>query len=383
MLVVGCGLLLILIILSDAFETIVLPRRVTRRVRLSRQFIRLSWRAWSAVGRRLPAAEDPEGASLRDRFLSIYGPLVLLLLVGVWAAGLVGSFALVFWGLQPQFPVAVGRPSFGTLLYLSGETFFTLGYGDVAPLDTPGRIVAVLEVATGFTFLALIIGYLPVIYQAFSRREVNITLLDARAGSPPSATELLRRMAVPPDPVVLDQFLQEWEHWAADVLESHLSYPVLCFFRSQHEHVSWLASITMILDACSLLMVGVESAAGPLPTRQARLTFAMVRHAVGDLSQILYVAPRTAAPNRLTAADLQQVGALLADVGLELRSGAEAERSLAEVRRLYEPYVDALAERLLFTLPSWLPSTIADDWQTTAWEWEPAHLPPLSRTDRG
>ncbi len=375
------GLLLILIILIDAFETIVLPRRVTRRLRLSRQFIRLTWRCWAGIAHRLPTAEDPEGASLRDRFLSIYGPLILLLLVAVWACGLVFSFALVFWGLQPRLPQAVGNPTFGTLLYLSGETFFTLGYGDVAPLDGPSRFVAVVEVANGFTFLALIIGYLPVIYQGFSRQEVNITLLDARAGSPPSATELLRRMATAQDHLALEQFLLEWERWAAEVLESHLSYPVLSFFRSQHEHVSWLAAMTMILDTCSLLMVGVESAAGLLPSRQARFTFAMVRHAIGDLSQILYTKPRTMTPQRLTPADLQQLRTLLAEVGLELRAGAEAEHWLAEVRSLYEPYVDALGEHLLFAFPSWLPTNGADDWQTTAWEWEPAQLPPLNRTD--
>src|SRR5262245_24600716 len=320
-LAVVCGLLLILIILIDAWETIVLPRRITRHVRMSRQFIRLSWHAWAALGRRLPAAEDPEGASLRDRFLSIYGPLVLLLLVAVWAVGLVCSFALGFWALQPRLPAAAGSPTFGTLLYLSGETFFTLGYGDIAPQDAMGRLVAVVEVATGFTFLALIIGYLPAIYQEFSRREVNITLLDARAGSPPSATELLRRMATPLDPPAIEQFLQEWERWAAEVLESHLSYPVLAFFRSQHERISWLAAMTVILDMCSLLMVGVSSAAGPLPARQARLTFAMLRHAISDLSQILYSEPRTAAPQRLIPADLQHMRALLASGGLEMDAG--------------------------------------------------------------
>src|SRR6266540_3347270 len=122
-------------------------------------------------------------------------------------------------------------------------------------------------------------------------------------------------MATSLDPLALDQFLQEWERWAAEVLESHLSYPVLAFFRSQHERISWLAAMTMILDTCSLLMVGVTSAAGPLPARQARLTFAMLRHAIADLSQILYIEPRRAAPQRLIPADLQQVRALLAAVG--------------------------------------------------------------------
>jgi hypothetical protein len=372
------GLLLIALILWDAFETIILPRRVTRRLRLARLYFRYSWRALVGAARRLPGGSRKERSSLRDGLLGVYGPLALLFLLALWAMALVLGFALLQWGLGSPMATAAGAAGFGAILYLSGVTFFTLGFGDVVPLAAVGRTVAVLEAATGFGFLALVIGYLPTIYTAFSGREVNITLLDARAGSPPSAAELLRRHGHQHDAAALDELLRDWERWAAELLESHLSYPVLTYFRSQHEHLSWLASLTMILDACTLLIVGVHSEAWSFPSRQARYTFAIARHAVGDLSQILYAAPLPPRPERLPPEDLARLREILATVGLRLREGDDAERWLAELRHLYEPYVNALAERLLFTLPSWFPSTDPDDWQTTAWEWEPATLPPLA-----
>lgn len=373
--VVG-ALVVIFLILVDAFETIVLPRRVTRRFRLSAIFLRRSWQIYRHVARRLPTRVGREGSSIRDRFLSIFGPAALLVLLAIWAGVLVLSFALLYRGTETRLAATSGQPDFRLFLYLSGETFFTLGYGDIAPTTGVGRAIAVAEVATGFSFLALIIGYLPGIFQAFSRREAEIMLLDARAGSPPSATELLRRHAGFNDTVALENLLQDWERWSAEFLESHLSYPILTLFRSQHDHLSWLAAVTMILDACTLLMVGVESATGRLPSRQARLTFAMARHVAGDLSQILYTTPRTRVEERLPAAAFAEMRAILASAGLRIREGPEAEHWLVELRRLYEPYVQALSEQLLVPLPSWLPSAQADDWQTTAWEWEPAVLPP-------
>jgi voltage-gated potassium channel Kch len=371
------GLLVILIVLGDAFETVVLPRRVSRRLRLSRLFLRFGWQGWSWVARRLPTSGDREGSSVRDRFLGIFGPLALLALLALWAIALVLAFTFVEWGLEAPLSTSLGTASFTTIGYFSGVTFFTLGYGDVVPSTTPGRLIAVAEVATGFSFLALIIGYLPVIYQAFSRRETNITLLDARAGSPPSATELLRRHAHPADSAALDQLLREWERWSADLLESHISYPILSFYRSQHEHLSWLSSLTMILDTCTLLMIGVSNHTGSFSSRQARLTFAMARHVVGDLSQILYAPPLTARSDRLSPEDELRMRELLVAADLRLREGPEVEKWLKDLRHLYEPYVDAMAERLMFTLPSWLPTSDPDDWQTTAWDWDPALLPPI------
>ena len=252
---------------------------------------------------------------------------------------------------------------FSTYLYLSGTTFFTLGLGDVTPLAPLGRALVVVEAGIGFGFLTAVISYLPILSQAFSRREVSISLLDARAGSPPSAGELLRRHGQ--DMPELDRLLYDWERWSAELLESHLSYPVLAYFRSQHTHQSWLAALTAILDTCALVMAGVNGG----PTRQAQLTFAMARHAVVDLAQVFLRAPQALAPDRLPPASVTALRAMLADAGVTLQESVAAEQHLRELRQMYEPYVQALSAYLSMPLPPWFRVTVMPDrWQTSAWE---------------
>src|SRR5262245_59419296 len=229
------GSVLICVVLLDAFVTVVLPRRVTRRLRLARLVLRPTWQLWSA-----PARGHWRSGERRETYLSCYGPCALLLLIGVWSTGLIGGFALLLWGLDAQLVTMGGDASVGTALYGSGTTFFTLGLGDVLPHTALGRVLMVLEAGMGFAFLALIISYMPVLNQAFSQREVNVSLLDARAGSPPSAAELLRRHAGADFTGALAQVFREGERWAAELLESHLSYPILAYYRSQHQEQSWL-----------------------------------------------------------------------------------------------------------------------------------------------
>src|SRR5437667_485705 len=220
------GVLMILTILWDAFETIILPRRVTRRVRLARGFYRFIWTPWALIAKRV------HNRKRRDEYLALFGPLSLLMLLTIWAVGLIIGYALVQWSIHSELNVPAESINFGTYLYLSGVTFFTLGYGDVTAMSGLGRAIEVAEAANGFGLLAIVIGYLPVLYQSFSRREVNISLLDARAGSPSSAAEMLRRHGESGHLHDLNLVLHEWEHWSAELLESHLSYPVLCYFRS-------------------------------------------------------------------------------------------------------------------------------------------------------
>src|SRR5204863_8321424 len=162
-----------------------------------------------------------------------------------------------------------------------------LGLGDVTPMPGVGRVLVVIEVALGFIFLALVISYVPIIYQAFSRRELRISLLDSRAGSPPTAVELLRRNCVGKTVEELRMLLHDWEVWCADILESHLSYPILAFYRSQHEQQPWVEALTVILNTCALILTAIDGA----PIEAAKFTFAMVRHAVVDLAQILIISP--------------------------------------------------------------------------------------------
>jgi hypothetical protein len=251
-----------------------------------------------------------------------------------------------------------------TYLYWSGGTFFTLGYGDVTAGHLLGRGLAVAEAGLGFGFLAVIIGYLPVIYQTFSRREVTISLLDARAGSPPSAAQLLLRLARSGNTTIIDPLLAEWERWAAELLESYLSFPVLSYYRSQHDNQSWLAALTSILDTCAFLIVQVKGS----NSYQARLTFAMARHAVVDLALVLKTPPLAPDPDRLPASQLQHLQQQLREAGCDLSEGPGVAAQLAELRGMYEPFVNALARRFLFGLPPIVPEKATpDNWQTSAW----------------
>lgn len=354
------GLTLILIILWDAFETIILPRRVTRRLRLTSMFYRSIWTPWSSIVR------ATQNRKRREKYLGMFGPLSLLMLLTLWASGLILGYALLHWALETKLNIPEEATNFGIYLYISGETFFTLGYGDVVPQFPLGRALTVIEAGNGFGLLAIVIGYLPVLYQSFSRREVNISLLDARAGSPSSAAEMLRRHAESGNLHELIALLHEWERWAAELLESHLSYPVLCYFRSQHDNQSWLASLTTVLDTCSLVMVGVEG----LPAWQAKLTFAMARHAVVDLAQVFRTAPTApyACATRLFPGDLERLREILESNSARLRDDEEAEARLTELRLMYEPYVCALSDLLLMPLPPWILGTDAiDNWKTSAW----------------
>ncbi len=342
------------LILWDAFESVVLPRRVTHPFRLARYYYRLTWQLWRSLACRMPAG------SRREALLSVFGPLSLLSLFVVWMIGLTLGFALLHWSIGTTLNGVSGEPGYLTYVYLSGTTLFTLGYGDVTPTSMPGRLLAVVESGLGLGFLALVIGYLPTLYQATSRREVGISLLDARAGSPPSAAQLLLRLARSGKVADVNPFLAEWERWSAEVLESHLSYPVLGYYRSQHDNQSWVAALTAVLDSCALLIAGVE---GNDPY-QAQLTFAMARHAAVDLALVFAVRPRFPDLDRLPADRLAQLRERLREAGLELRQGSEAEKRLSELRSAYEPFVNGLAERLLFALPPVVPDEdLADNWR--------------------
>jgi len=309
------AVILLIIVLQDAFEVMLLPRRVYRRVRLTRFYFTAAWTTWCGVARCLPT-----GAK-REHFLSLFGAFSMVVLFVLWASSLIAGFGLLEWAVQsvsmrsptlvasgaatgapvmdapgsapwrgmadshPATPPVVTSP-LTEQLYMSGVTFFTLGYGDVVPHSGTARAVSVIEAGTGIGFIAIVIGYLPVLYQLFSRREAHVIQLDARAGSPPTATTMLIRHAEG-GLGKLDDLLREWEIWGSELLESHLSYPMLVYYRSQHDNQSWLAALTAIIDCCALILVGLDEVQ-PL---QARMTFAMARQVVVEIARSFRVAP--------------------------------------------------------------------------------------------
>ena len=352
------GILLPAILLWDAYETILLPRRLPGDIRVSRLVLRSIWKIWTTLARRIRARNQ------RELFLSFYAQLSLIALFGVWAAGLILGFALLHWSIGSHLAAPGGLAGIAADLYMSGTTFFTLGLGDVVPMTQVARVLTVLEAGIGFSFLALVIAYVPVLYQFFSRREARITMLDQWAGSPPSAGLILKRAFESGNPSgELDRLFRDWELTAAEILESHLSYPTLAFFRSQHDNQSWLASLCAVLDASALAGAWVKG----VDPFQARLTFAICRHTLVDVSQVFRLRPREEGSPGGESERIARLRAWLEAAGIPMEQGPEADARFRDLRGLYAPYLVALSAYLLMPLPDWLPPEKARyNWRTTA-----------------
>ncbi len=354
-------------VVLDAFQTIILPRRPTGRFRITRLFYIATWVPWCWVGERV------SNRKMREQIYSVYGPISLLLLLALWAALLVVGFALLYFALGTPFADTMNQHSsvlgdLRTDMYVSGTTLFTLGLGDVTPTRLLARLLVVIQSGTGLGFVALVIGYVPVIYTAFSHREVSVAMLDGRAGSPPTATELLRRHAYEGGEQELIELLAEWERWSAEILESHISYPLLCYYRSQHDNQSWLSALVAILDSCALLITTVEGPAA----RQAQLTFAMARHALIDLGHVFHV-ERSAEErekiglDRLPPEAFSNLCENLSGLHLRLCGDASSMQRLTAIRMLYEPHAHALSDYMKMPLPLWVAEPKAkDSWRTVA-----------------
>lgn len=336
---VVAGVLIIATVLYDAFEVMLLPRRVRHRFWLVRVFFDSTWAVWAAWGRRMPSVRR------RELFLSHYGPLSMAVLLVLWSASLIVGFGLLQWALHAH---TADAPGLGTQLYSSGGTFFTLGYGDVTPYTRTAKALAVVESGTGLGLLAVTIGYLPVLYQLFGRREAHVIMLDARAGSPPRAATLLVRHAHEQSFDELGTLLRDWERWTAELLESHISYPMLGYYRSQHDNQSWLAALTAILDSCALVLIGLDG----VRSFRARMTFTTGCLAAVEMIRVFHLAVAAEPADRLPPEAFARLRAELADAGLTM-SGDAPEAALAAIRATYEPMVQVLADYLLLSLPTW------------------------------
>lgn len=356
------GVLLVLLVLWDTFETIVIPKLVERRFRLSTLYYRLVWQGWHAFTRLLP------DGSIRTAALMSFGAFSLIFLFMVWGVVLVCGFALVHMGIGD---LGAGE-GFAHYLYYSGVTFFTLGYGDMVAISDFGKLVAVVEAGTGFGFLAVVISYIPILYQAFSKREHFIMQMDSRFGSVPTSCEALRRYGGDGATRLMRELLRDAEKWSAEQLEGYLSYPILAFYRSQHETQSWLSALTAVLDLCSLVLAGVD----PVEewekglVFQARATFAMGRHVIVDLSYVFDDPPAEHAASRLSPDERKRLKSVIETAFGDVRNDFDAR--LDEFRTMYEPYMIGLARDLNFVLPAWTATAGgSDNWQQTAWDGGP------------
>ncbi len=353
------GLATLALVLVDAFNTIVLARRTRHIFRIARIYYKAMWLPMAAAGRRIRSSAS------REAFLGVFAPLSLLLLFVIWAFVLVFSFGLLQWTAELR-KGGTTESLWGDFL-LSASALFTLSTGD--PENVLSRWIAVLEGGLGLAFLGLVVGYLPVFYQSFSSRELAISLLDARAGSPPSAGAMLNATAADAHQIV--QQLETWEQWASTVLENHLSYPMLAWFRSHHANQSWLTALVSIIDCAGVIGI---CARGEL-RRQAEFTFAMGRHVLTDMAALFgleesFEAHKQDPKQRISPADVSSLVKVLGsrtDFDVSLLT----EQSLREKSSLYEAEAAALGDYFLMTLPAWFPvEGSRSDWRASVTERE-------------
>jgi hypothetical protein len=348
---------LVLLMLVEIFVAFLLPRRVKRDPKIVRSVFVYAWRPWRRLARMLPA-------QAQDTMLGIYGPFGLLLNLVLWVLAMMLGYACLQWAGGSHLLIR-GRVDFGKDLYFSAATMAASAPAGLSAQSTFARAVQVIDAASGLAVIAIVIGYLPSLYQAFSSREATVSQLDARAGSPPSAGRLVIRSTQRDGWAALNRYLSGWEMWVAELMETHLAYPVLAYFRSQHVNQNWLSAMCTVLDTCAFTI----AAAPPGTVDSARFTYAIARHAIVDLSYSFHVEPTAPALDRLPKEDLEELLRELRDAGVEPASDTPViEERLRRMRTSYEPYVSALGARLALSLPPWLaPESPSDNWRTTQW----------------
>ncbi|MBI1332382.1 MAG: two pore domain potassium channel family protein [Armatimonadetes bacterium] len=346
--------------LWDGFETIVMTRSVSRSWRLSKLFYYFARKTYYRT------AAKVKNERWRHAMLMVYAPLSVIILFVLWGGFLILGFAMINYGFA--LPHNNGPLGPFEAWYYSGVTFLTLGYGDIAPTGPVGRMMAVAEAATGLVFLASVITYLPVMYGVVQKREYPIVLLDTKAGSEPTGFELLRRHASAGAMSALPALLEKYEQWGAEMLEAYLSYPIIAYYRSQHDAQNWVKTATAIMDACTLIDACYQSEEDDAKVLrfQAKATFAMLRHVIVDLAYVIKMPPTDDCSHRLNEDDFEYMVAELRDLGLPI---AGAYESLCDARWMYEPYCVALGRGLLMDLPLWVNRQAEpDNWEVAAWD---------------
>ncbi|HEY8736459.1 MAG TPA: potassium channel family protein [Candidatus Dormibacteraeota bacterium] len=336
------GLVLILVIFYDLFQTVVLPRPAINKIATVRYMLRGLWAFWRWVGNRMSSI------ARRERWLASFGPISVLAMFAVWALGLVLGYGLLLDGLRSQIhPVP---DTFGTSLYFSATTLVPLSYGDFVPLGVPARLAIVAESATGVVLGALAITLLFSLYQSFQRREELVVTLDAFAGAPPSGAQILETAAAHGMREELIKTFDDWRQWAAAVLESHLAYPMLMFFRSSHDNEAWLNSFGAVMDAAVLVLSAVEDKSqGP-----AKLMYRVGDHLVTDISWYFRrwaVKDGTPIVERF---EFDEVVARLKKAGYQCRPADQAWTHFAELRSTYASPINGLARALSIIPAEWI-----------------------------
>jgi hypothetical protein len=326
------GVLLNLAILMDVFLAVVVPRRappIGRFTRISGYLIPGLWRVWRAVGLRMGSPER------REAFLGTFGSLVAILLLIAWVAGLILGYGLIFEALAAQIRPA--PENLGTAVYFAGVSMLTLGFGEIVATGGVARLIALVAAASGLGLFALVITFLFTLYGSFQRREVAVVVLEAGAGAPPSGVNLLETYALLGILGDLPRVFADWQAWAAEVLDSHLAYPILAYFRSSHDNDSWISSLGAVMDAATLVMTTIEGG----PYGWAKLSRAVGGHCLEDLA--IYFRLQVEPEVGLERGEFDEARRRLEQAGFALRDAEESWANFARLRSEYAGRVNALA----------------------------------------
>lgn len=330
------GLALVVVVLDSALRTFVLPRGA---------FVRLTRLVSVAVRKvfdlRLHFARTYEA---RDRAMAVYGPIAMFALVILWLAMVLTGFTLIF--------VSVEGVGWREAFIQSGSSMFTLGFEP--PIGFWATTLGFAEAAIGLGVLALLIAYLPTIYGAFSRREVLVGHMAVRAGTPPSAVDLLRRAQLIGKLDNLDDLWVEWQLWFAELEETHTSLPFVNFFRSPDPHRSWITASGAVLDAAAIVNSTIDHDRQPQASLCIRSGFTALR----SISRYFRIPhPQDPAPDdpiSITRSEWEQACRELEAVGVPLKEDRDqAWRDFAGWRVNYDIPLVTLAGLLVAPYAPW------------------------------
>jgi Ion channel len=334
------GLLLLALTLWDVFQTVVVPRPTPGRFRIARYAVRGSWDVLRVLARRRSSAT-------RDQLFGLFGPFSAVLLLVVWIVTLVFAYGLILFAVRDQMePVPT---NFATTVYFAATSLLTLGFGEIVAVGGVARFVVLLAAATGLGVVALVVTFLFSIYGSYQTRELEVIRLQATAGAPPSAVKLLEAFATLQFKERLPAFFVVWQRWAAEVLDSHVAYPVLTYFRSSHDNLSWISALGTVLDAATLVLTTIRD----VPRGDAELLRRIGSHLVEDISNLGF---HSGKPALLSREAFELAYARLQAVGYDLEPIAEAWPRFQAARSNYDARLETMADYWEVESQSWLGS---------------------------
>jgi Ion channel len=336
------GVVILAVAFYDVFQSVVLPRPSVGKLRVAPWILRPLWAAWRWLGTRDSRIDR------RENWLGTFGPVGLMALLGFWSLSSILGYALIIDSIPDQ--IQPPPPDFWTSLYFSAGTLLPLSYGEILPVGGLARVVIIAESATGIALIALVISLLFSLYGSFQRREELVVTLDALAGAPPSGLQILETVAGQRMPDELRATFDDWRRWSAAVLESHLAYPILVYFRSSHDNEAWLNSFGAVMDAATLVLSTVVSE--DATEGHARLMFKVGNHLAEDLAW--YFRFKNARVPIVERQEFDDARERLIRAGYHCREGESAWSEFASLRSMYASPLNQLARRLAIMPAKWI-----------------------------